>query len=102
MANRWGKNGNSDKLCFLELQDHCSKIMVTAAMKQKVLASWKKSYDKSRQHIKKQRYYLANKSPYSLCYGFSSSHVSMWVLDQRDGLSAEELIFWNCGVGEDS
>ena len=33
-----------------------SKIMVTAAMKQKTLAPWKKSYDKSRQHIKKQRH----------------------------------------------
>ena len=24
MANRWGKNGNSDRLYFLELQNHCS------------------------------------------------------------------------------
>ena len=23
MANRWGKNGNSDKLYFLGLQNHC-------------------------------------------------------------------------------
>ena len=36
--------------------------MVTAAMKLKD-ASWKKSYDQPRQHIKKQRYYFANKSP---------------------------------------
>ena len=35
--------------------------MATAAMKSKTLAPWKKSYDKSRQHIKKLRYYLANK-----------------------------------------
>ena len=27
--------------------------------------------------IKKQRYYLANKGPYSQSYGFSSSHVWM-------------------------
>ena len=27
----------------------------------KTLASWKKSYDQPRQHIKKQRHYLANK-----------------------------------------
>ena len=27
----------------------------------KTLASWKKSYDQSRQHIKKQRHYFANK-----------------------------------------
>ena len=24
MANRWGENGNSDRLYFLELQNHCS------------------------------------------------------------------------------
>ena len=35
------------------------------------LAPWKKSYDQPRQHIKKQRHYLANKSPSSQSYGFS-------------------------------
>ena len=28
-------------------------------------APWKESYDKSKQHIKKQRYYLADKVPYN-------------------------------------
>ena len=37
--------------------------IVTAAMKLKDAAPWKKSYDEHRQHIKKQRYYFANKSP---------------------------------------
>ena len=31
----------------------------------KILAPWKKSYDQSRQHIKKQRHYFANKGPSS-------------------------------------
>ena len=31
----------------------------------KTLASWKKTYEKSRQHIKKQRHYFANKDPSS-------------------------------------
>ena len=39
----------------------------------KTLAPWKKSYDKPREHIKKQRYYFANKGLYSQSYGFSSS-----------------------------
>ena len=43
----------------------------------KMLTPWKKSYDKPRQHIKKQRYYFANKGLSSQGYGFSSSHVSM-------------------------
>ena len=41
----------------------------------KTLASWMKSYDQPRQHIQKQRHYLANKSPSSQSYGFSSSHM---------------------------
>ena len=49
-----------------------SKItaMVTAAMKLKMLAPWKKSYDQPRQQIKKQRYYFANKGPSTQSYGF--------------------------------
>ena len=43
----------------------------------KTFASWKKSYDKPRQHIKKQRRYLANKGLYSQSYSFSSDHVRM-------------------------
>ena len=51
--------------------------MVTAAMKLKTLAPWKKSYDQPRQHVKKQRHYLANKGPSNQSYGFSSIHVWM-------------------------
>ena len=47
--------------------------MVTAAMKLKTRAPWKKSNDKPKQHIKKQRHYFANKSVSSQSYGFSSS-----------------------------
>ena len=50
--------------------------MVTRAMKLKDVP-WKKSYDKPRQHIKKQRSYFANKGPSSQRYGFSSGHVWM-------------------------
>ena len=57
--------------------------MVTAAMKLKDACSWKISYDQPRQHIKKQRQYLANKGPSSQSYGFSSSHVWMWELDYK-------------------
>ena len=47
-----------------------------AAMKLKGVP-WKKSYEKTRQHIKKQRRYFANKGPSSQGYGFSSGHVWM-------------------------
>ena len=41
----------------------------------KTLAPWKKSYDQLRQHVKKQRHYLANKGLYSQSCGFSSSQL---------------------------
>ena len=75
--------------------------MVIAAMKLKDAYSLEESYDQPRQHIKKKRYYFANKGPSSQGYGFSSDHVWMWELDWRK-LSAKELMLLNCGVGEDS
>ena len=51
--------------------------MVIAAMKLKDTYSLEGIYDQPRQHIKKQRYYLANKALSSQSYGFSSSHVWM-------------------------
>ena len=35
-----------------------------------MLTPWKESYDQPREHIKKQRYYFANKGPSSQGYGF--------------------------------
>ena len=49
-----------------------------------MLAPWKKNYDQTRQHIKKQRYYFAKKVPSSQSHGFSSSHIWMWKLDYKE------------------
>ena len=43
----------------------------------KTLASWKESYDKPRQHIKKQRHHFADKGLYSQIFIFFSRHVQM-------------------------
>ena len=43
----------------------------------KTLDLWKKSCDKSRQYIIKQRHHFANKDLYNQSYGFSSSRVWM-------------------------
>ena len=59
-----------------------------------MLAPWKKSYDKPRQHIKKQRHYFANKGPSSQDYGFSTSHVWMWDLDHKEGWAPKHWCFW--------
>ena len=58
------------------------------------LAPWKKSYDKPRKHIKKQRYYFANKGPSSKSYGFSSSRVWMWELDYKESWVLKNWRFW--------
>ena len=68
-------------------------------MKLKDICFWKKSYDKSKQHIEKHRYHFGNKSPYIQSYGFSSSHVEMWELDYKEGwvlkkMYAFELWCW--------
>ena len=49
-----------------------------------IYISWKKSYDKWRQHIGKQRHYFANKGPYSQSYGFSINCVWMLVFQQTE------------------
>ena len=66
--------------------------MVTAATKLKDVAPWKKSYEKPRQHIQKQRHYFANQVPSSQSCGFSSSHV--WMLDSRESLMPKHWCFW--------
>ena len=68
--------------------------IVTAAMKFKTLAPWKKSYDQSRQHIKKQTHYFTDKGPYSKSYGLSSSYVWMWELDHKEGWALKNWCFW--------
>ena len=59
-----------------------------------MLAHWKKSYDQSRQHIKKQRYYFVNRDPSSHSYGFSSSHVWMWELYYKESWALKNCCFW--------
>ena len=92
VKNRWGNNGNSDRLYFLGLQK--SLQMVTATMKLKDTRSLKKSYETPRQHIKKWRHYFANKGPSSQSYGFFNSHVWMWELDHKEGWSPKNWCFW--------
>ena len=50
----------------------------------KMLAPWKKSYDKPREHINRQSYYFAGKGLYSQSCGLSSSHVLIWELDHKE------------------
>ena len=63
-------------------------------MKLKTLASWKKSYDQPRQHIRKQRHYFANKGLSIQSYDFSRSHVWIWELDFKESWAPKNWSFW--------
>ena len=63
-------------------------------MKLKDAYSLEGKYDPPREHIKKQRHYLANKGPSSQSYGFSSSHVWMWELDYKERWALKNWCFW--------
>ena len=77
-------------------------LQMGSATKLKDISSLEgKRYDKTRQCIKKQRHHCANKGPYTQSYVFSSSHVRMGELDHKGDLRGEELMFLNCGAGED-
>ena len=58
-----------------------------------MLAPWKKSYDQPREHIKKQRHYFANKGSSSQSYGFSSDHVRMSELDDKESWALRNWYF---------
>ena len=92
MTNTWGNNGNSERLYFGGLQNHCRWWI--HPWDEKMLAPWKKSYDQPRQHIKKQRCYFTNKGPSSQSCGFSSSHVWMWELDYKESWVPKNWCFW--------
>ena len=65
----------------------------------------KKSYDKPRQYIKKQRHHFADKGPYSQRYNFSSSHVQVWeksVVRFQTFPAVWELLWYSCSPVCDS
>ena len=75
MANRWGNNGNSERLIFGD-----SKITADGDYSHEIkryLLLGRKAMTSLDSILRKQRHYFANKGPSSQSYGFSSSHVWM-------------------------
>ena len=91
MANSRGKSGSSDKFYFLVLPNHCRQWL--QPWNQKMLAPWKKNYDKPRQPTKKQRHHFTDKGLSSQSYDFSSSHVWMWELDHKEDWAPKNWCF---------
>ena len=93
MANRWGNNGNNDRLCF----GGGSKITADRDCSHNIkrhLLLGRKAMANLNSHIKKQRHYFTNKGRSSQGYGFSSSHVWMWELDYKESWALRNWWFW--------
>ena len=94
MANKGGNSRNSERLYFGGLQNPCKWWL--QPWNWKMLAPWKKSYDQPRQHIKKQRYYFANKGPSSqtmvfpvVVYGCES-----WMIKKAECRRTDAFELW--------
>ena len=91
----WQINGETMgtvKDYFEGLPNHCRWLL--QPLNSKMFAPWKKSYDQTRQHIKKQRCYFANKGLSSQGYGFLSHHVWMWELNYKESWAPKNWYFW--------
>ena len=67
-----------------------------------MVAPWKESYDKLRQHNKKQSYHFANKDSCSQSYGFFPVvmyECESWTIKKAEHQKIDASI---CGAGEDS
>ena len=70
-----------------------SLLMVTTAMKLRLLLLGRKVMTKL-DSILKSRHYFANKGPSSQGYGFSSGDVWMWELDCEESWALKNWCFW--------
>ena len=90
MANRWGNNGNRERLYFLGLKitadDDCSH-----EIKRHLLLGRKAMTNLD--NILKSRD-ITNKDSSGPSYGFSSSHVWMWELDYKESWVPKNWCFW--------
>ena len=92
MANRWGNSGNLADFIFLS-----SKITADGDCSHEIkrcLLLGRKVMTNLDSILKRQRHHFANKGPSSQSYGFSSSHVWMWVLDCKDSWVVKNWCCW--------
>ena len=96
MANR-GKNGNSDRLYFLGLKNHCGQWLQPWNLK--TLAVWKNSYDKPRQHIKKQRHHFANKGHMvkAMVFPVIIYRCEIWIIKKAEHQRIDAIQLWCWG-----
>ena len=89
MANRRGNGGQISSFWTL---NHCRWWL--QPWSQKMIPSWKESYDKPRQYVEKQRDYSADKGPCSQGSGLPSGRVRLWELDHKEGRMPKNRCLW--------
>ena len=67
---------------------------VSTATKLKMLAPWKQSYDKTRQHIKKQRHHILDKGLIVKAMVFPVVMYECWELNHKEGWALKSWCFW--------
>ena len=91
MANRWGNNGNSERLYFggskITTDGDCSHEIKRSLLLGRKLMTNPDS-------MLKNRHRFADKDPSSQSYGFSSGHVWMWELDYKESWAPKNWCFW--------
>ena len=97
MANRWRNNGNHDRL-FFWAPNHCRWWL--QPWNEKMLARWKKSYDKSRQYIKKQRHHFTNKVRILKATVFPVVMYvwESWTIKKAEDERTDGFKLWCCGA----
>ena len=90
MENRWGNNGNSDRLISLGFQTHC-RWWLQHEMKRCLLLG-RKAMTNLDSVLKSRDITLLG--PSSQRYHFSSNHVWMWDLDYKESWAPNNWSFW--------
>ena len=92
MANRWGNNGNGDRLYFLG-----SKISADGNYSHETkrhLLLGRKAMTNLDSILKTRDIILPTKVCLLQSYGFSSSHIWMWELDYKENWAPKNWCFW--------
>ena len=96
MANRWRNSGNSGRLYFLGLQNHCRWWL--QPWNKKMLAPWKKSYDQPRQQLKRRDITLPAKVQLvkAMVFPVVVCGCESWTIKkvERQRIDAFDLWYW--------
>ena len=92
MANGWGNSGNSDRLYFFGLQNHCRWWLQPWDKRHLLLG--RKVMTNLESILKSRDITLLTKVHLIRAMFFSSSHVWMWELEYKESWVLKDWCFW--------